>query len=344
MKAVIIILSLAVIASFSTTSTAGDKHQPLPPQIIKATTVYIDNQSGVAKLGDRCYTEIEKWSRFKVVQDPKTADLVFLLSAKEYTRGYVTSGGGSTSTVYTSGNIYATTIGNQTTGTVNTSGTVSTTTQPTYTRAVTVGYTYLTVIDPKTGESLWSDMKRWGNLFTGFHSATKGLIDDLMKRINESLPATPASAGPASVAPHQMIVSTTPAESNPPKTTPQLHTAVLSNAERPTTLATAEANSSGTVSITSNPDGAEIFVDSIGRGHTPALLKVKPGKHTVQLALSGYMDFVPAKSGLLGSVSSSAFGQQPELSPTGDKTGDIPPSAIEEQVLELSANASTVVA
>ena len=40
----------------------------------------------------------------------------------------------------------------------------------------------------------------------------------------------------------------------------------------------------------------------------------------------------------------AAFGQQPELSPTGDKTSDVPPGTIEDQVLELSANASTVVA
>lgn len=178
------VLLYVLIASAPIICGAKDKHLPLPPQIASAKTVYIDNQSGVAKLGDRCYTQIEKWGRFKVVQDPKEADLIFLLSANEYTRGYVTSGGGSTSTVNTSGNVEATTIGNQTTGTVNTSGTVNTTIEPTYTYPVTVGYTYLTVIDPKTGGSLWSDSKRWGNLYTGFHSATKGLVDDLMKRIN----------------------------------------------------------------------------------------------------------------------------------------------------------------
>src|SRR5690348_14460258 len=91
----------AVVVSLSVVSAARDKHLPLPPQIASAKTVYIDNQSGVAKLGDRCYTQIEKWGRFKVVQDPKAADLIFLLSANEYTRGYVTSGGGSTSTVNT---------------------------------------------------------------------------------------------------------------------------------------------------------------------------------------------------------------------------------------------------
>jgi hypothetical protein len=56
---------------------------------------------------------------------------------------------------------------------------------PTATSHVSVNYTFLTVIDPKTGDSLWSDSKRWGNLYTGFHSATKGLIDELMKRVNE---------------------------------------------------------------------------------------------------------------------------------------------------------------
>lgn len=152
---------------------AKDKHLPLPPQIAKATTVYIDNQSGLADIGDRCYTQIEKWGRFKVVQNPKDADLILLLSAKEYTRGYVTSGGGSTSTVNTSGN--------QTTGTINTSGTVNTTAEPSYTKPVTVGYTYLTVIDPRTGDNLWSDSKQW----VIFRSATKGLVDSLMKRINE---------------------------------------------------------------------------------------------------------------------------------------------------------------
>jgi integrase len=40
----------------------------------------------------------------------------------------------------------------------------------------------------------------------------------------------------------------------------------------------------------------------------------------------------------------AAFGQQPKLSPSGDKTGDILPGTVEEQVLELSANASAVVA
>jgi len=47
----------------------------------------------------------------------------------------------------------------------------------------------------------------------------------------------------------------------------------------------------GTVSVTSSPDGAEIFIDSVGKGHAPAILKLKPGEHSVQLVLQGYKDW-----------------------------------------------------
>lgn len=151
-------------------STAKDRHLPLPPQITTAKTVYIDNQSGNAKLGDRAYEQLQKWGRFQVVQDRKQADLIFLLSAREYVRGYTTSG-------------------SDTTGTIDANGNINTSTSPTSSRPVSVGYTYLTVIDPKTGNNLWSDSKQWGNLYTGFHSATKGLIDELEKRINEEQPS-----------------------------------------------------------------------------------------------------------------------------------------------------------
>lgn len=158
------------LATITTSSTAKDKkHLPLAPQVISARTVFVDNQSGIAKLGDRAYEQLNKWGRLQVLQDRKQADLILLLSAREYDGGYVTTGGG-------------------TTGRVDENGNINTTNNPTYTAPVSVNYTYVTLIDPKTGDSLWSDSKRWGNLYTGFHSATKGLIDELMKRITEQSP------------------------------------------------------------------------------------------------------------------------------------------------------------
>jgi hypothetical protein len=48
------------LASFTVNSVAKGKHLPLPPQILTAKTVYIDNQSGYAKLGDRAYKQLQK--------------------------------------------------------------------------------------------------------------------------------------------------------------------------------------------------------------------------------------------------------------------------------------------
>ena len=111
----------------------------------------------------RAYEQLTKWGRWQVVSERQSADLILLLSAHQYNGGY---------------------IGN-TTGTVDENGNINATSSST---PVTVGYTFITIVDPKTGDNLWSDSKRWGNLYTGFHSATKGLVDELMKRINEEEP------------------------------------------------------------------------------------------------------------------------------------------------------------
>ena len=64
----------ASLLAFNTTAFAKDKkHLPLPSQVTDAKTVYIDNQSGIAAMGDKAYQQLEKWGRFQVVQDRKKA-------------------------------------------------------------------------------------------------------------------------------------------------------------------------------------------------------------------------------------------------------------------------------
>jgi len=56
--------------------------------------------------------------------------------------------------------------------------------------------------------------------------------------------------------------------------------------------ATPEADAAiGTVSLTTTPDGAEVYVDGQFYGNSPATLKLKPGKHTIGVKLSGYKDW-----------------------------------------------------
>jgi hypothetical protein len=164
----------ALLASAFCPSLLGHtKHAPLPEQILQAKTVYIDNRSGLAYIGDRAYDELSKWGRFKIVKTAKDADVVFLLSAEEYVSGSRTDTDGTTH------------------GTVDDSGNVQLNSDSTSrTRAQMSGVTYLTLVDPATGKALWADRKPWGGGFTWAgltfaKSATRSLVKELRKRIEE---------------------------------------------------------------------------------------------------------------------------------------------------------------
>ena len=81
----------------------------------------------------------------------------------------------------------------------------------------------------------------------------------------------------------------------------QLKPAVMSS----TVVTTASTETEATISISSDPAGADIFVDSVARGRAPSVIKVKPGKHHVQLVENGYKDSVneiDVKAGQTSSV------------------------------------------
>ena len=47
----------------------------------------------------------------------------------------------------------------------------------------------------------------------------------------------------------------------------------------------------GTVAVSSDPDGAEIFIDDKFLGNAPATLKLSPGSHAVLLKFPGHADW-----------------------------------------------------
>jgi len=75
------------------------------------------------------------------------------------------------------------------------------------------------------------------------------------------------------------------AQTKSPSVTPQ-----PSTVSTHTTPATSE--NEGTLSVTASKAGADIFVDSTGRGNAPTSFTLKPGRHSVQVALDGYKDWV----------------------------------------------------
>ena len=45
------------------------------------------------------------------------------------------------------------------------------------------------------------------------------------------------------------------------------------------------------MSLSTNPDGADIYVDDQFYGNSPATLKLKPGKHMIGVKMTGYKDW-----------------------------------------------------
>lgn len=68
-----------------------------------------------------------------------------------------------------------------------------------------------------------------------------------------------------------------PEEAKPANATASAAGATVASSETPASVA-----------LTSNPDGAEVYVDDSFVGNAPATLKLKPGKHTIRVSLAGY--------------------------------------------------------
>jgi hypothetical protein len=68
------------------------------------------------------------------------------------------------------------------TGTIDIHGQIHEDPIPIYNKQPPVRYAHLTVIDPKTGDNLWSESLRWGDLLTGFNSVGELPIEELEKQ------------------------------------------------------------------------------------------------------------------------------------------------------------------
>jgi len=115
----------------------------LPPKVTQAKSVYIDCDAcprGMAAAWRAAFQKLSDWGRFDILPDPKKADLIFLFSANPYLGDYVTRDGPDK-------------------------------------RVVFIKITYMDVVDPHTGTSLWDDSREWGSWRVA--SATEDMIGEL---------------------------------------------------------------------------------------------------------------------------------------------------------------------
>ena len=133
----------ATLTTGATPSPAQDQENFSIGKIKKATSAAIDCSDcprSLANAGKAAQQALTMWGRFRLVDDPKQADILFVLSGNPYLGDYLTRKGPDE-------------------------------------RPVRIDSTFVTVIDPRTGEKLWSDSRNWGSWRVS--GATKALIDEL---------------------------------------------------------------------------------------------------------------------------------------------------------------------
>jgi len=129
------------------TISVSEIMRALPPKVMRAKSAYIECDAcprGMAAAWRAAFEELTAWGRFELAPDPKKADLIFLFSANPYLGDYLTRDGPDR-------------------------------------RPVTVKTTFMDVVDPNTGQSLWADSKVWGSFLVT--KATKALIVEFKERV-----------------------------------------------------------------------------------------------------------------------------------------------------------------
>lgn len=138
---------IGIVDKETRTIQVSDIIPALPPQVTRAKSVFIDCDGcirGMVKAKLSALQELTDWKRFTVVPDRRSADLIVLLSANPYLGDYVTRDRRDTRPVY-------------------------------------INVTFLNILDPRTGQSLWSDSRRWGSWrVTG---ATRDLIGEFRAQL-----------------------------------------------------------------------------------------------------------------------------------------------------------------
>jgi hypothetical protein len=137
MKTVVCAVAAAALLVAPVMSHANKKVVPLAPAILAAKTIYIDNQSTDPQLQDIASLELNKWGHFQLAESRAKADIVLRLTASNTVK-FVS--GDSVPVSYNSKAVATPLLSEE--------------------NDVRPGYTRLTLIEPKTGNALWTDQRK----------------------------------------------------------------------------------------------------------------------------------------------------------------------------------------
>jgi hypothetical protein len=153
-----VLIAISFFTVFGAVPVRGnEKRASLPSRVLSAATVFVENQTTSAELTNTAYTELSKWGRLQVVDTAQKADIVLRLSNGNSVR--FVPGGESAPAA------------DPKAGRQNFVGADE---------AVPPGSTRVSVIDPKTGNSLWSDIRKTDNPKAAMH-----MLDGLREALDQ---------------------------------------------------------------------------------------------------------------------------------------------------------------
>ena len=152
----VLILGLSVVMA----GTAAAKNGPgsLPASVLSAHTVYVENQTTDAQLQTSIYAELMKWGRFQIADTPQKADLILRIS---------------------NGNFVKFVSGDEPTPVADAKS--ATPAPQAQDESVPPGFTRITVVDPKSGNALWSGQKKTAGSPASWH-----LLDGFREAIEKA--------------------------------------------------------------------------------------------------------------------------------------------------------------
>jgi hypothetical protein len=155
-----VFLLAAALLSFGI-AYANEKPGAVPAKVMSAKTIYVDNQTNDAELQHDAYMGLGKWGRYEIVDAAQKADLVLRLSGSSVVK--FVPGAEATAT-YNPKPVSEGFAGGE--------------------ELAPPGCTRVSVIEPRSGTILWSDVRKTSNsqekskLVEGLHEA----VDQQEKR------------------------------------------------------------------------------------------------------------------------------------------------------------------
>jgi hypothetical protein len=120
---------------------AKDKHAAVPSKILSARTIYVDNQTPDAEMQYEAVMGLSRWARFEIVDTPQKADIVLRLSGSAIVR-YIPSD--QAPATYEPKPVSENSAGGD--------------------ELAPPGCTKVAVIEPKSGTTLWSEIRKTNNV------------------------------------------------------------------------------------------------------------------------------------------------------------------------------------